>query len=358
MGLCSDYAQYILYADARLNPEFDEETYKTKLLLCPKTIHLHFEAVRKVWAPNIEQISKDDVTAFLRTSKYLCKTKITCTAIEKYLAANNLLLSQRNNDDDDDDDEEHIRVQQKNSDLEYAHLPGQQLVYMSHSSIDVLEDSQQVLGAKRFAEIKQDFNQFLHVQGKSGRKHTREMYNCWKEHNDWPKLTIIGNQNKTKYETDLPTIGPMPDNIQVFTHLNVEELRSIQASIGIHVCPSSQEGYGHYINEARSLGALVLTTDYPPMNEFVKDAVSGILIGHDPPAAEEYQLLTPQFISPVHVEPKHICDAVARVLKDFDVSKRREMGRKAREAFEYDTYLMQTNMVQLKEEAYTHLNGR
>ena len=35
--------------------------------------------------------------------------------------------------------------------------------------------------------------------------------------------------------------------------------------------------YGHYLNEGRALGALVITTDFPPMNELV-DADSGVLI--------------------------------------------------------------------------------
>jgi hypothetical protein len=37
------------------------------------------------------------------------------------------------------------------------------------------------------------------------------------------------------------------------------------------------EGYGHYINEGRSVGAVVVTTDYPPMNELVSER-DGFLI--------------------------------------------------------------------------------
>ncbi|KAJ3008017.1 UNVERIFIED_CONTAM: hypothetical protein HDU68_003263 [Siphonaria sp. JEL0065] len=358
MGHCSDFAQYILHADARLSPEFDEQTYKRKLKLCPRTTYLHFERARSFffsnssthrnwWVPNIEQISKLEVGFFPRTSKFLCKSRIACTTIQKYLNATNLLRSQKNSED----------VYDNASDLEYSHTAGQRLVYVSHSSTDVVDDGNQVLGAKRVSRLKQDFSQFLHIHGTSGRKHTRELYNCWKEHPEWPKLTIIGNKDKQEYETDPPTEGPMPENIQVFTRLRIEQLRELQLSIGIHICPSSQEGYGHYINEARSLGALVLTTNHPPMNEFVVDAVSGILLNHDTPSPEEYQLLAPYFVSPVHVEPKHICDAVARVLKEYDVEKRREMGRRARLAFEYDTYVMKTNMAQLKDEAYSYFNG-
>lgn len=45
----------------------------------------------------------------------------------------------------------------------------------------------------------------------------------------------------------------------------------------VHVCPSSREGFGHYINEARSVGALVVTIAAGPMNELVQDGKSGVV---------------------------------------------------------------------------------
>src|SRR3989344_1923248 len=56
-----------------------------------------------------------------------------------------------------------------------------------------------------------------------------------------------------------------------------EELLRLQQSSGVHLCPSREEGFGHYINEARALGALVMTTNWAPMNDLVQDHF-GVLI--------------------------------------------------------------------------------
>ncbi|KAF6265542.1 hypothetical protein COO60DRAFT_1697805 [Scenedesmus sp. NREL 46B-D3] len=53
------------------------------------------------------------------------------------------------------------------------------------------------------------------------------------------------------------------------TLISFEDVRALQTSIGLDICPSEREGFGHYLNEARAAGAFVMTTDHPPMNELV-----------------------------------------------------------------------------------------
>ena len=54
-------------------------------------------------------------------------------------------------------------------------------------------------------------------------------------------------------------ITPFIDYIDIITKANVA------------ICISNKEGYGHYINEARYMKKFIITLDYPPMNELVKD---------------------------------------------------------------------------------------
>ena len=50
--------------------------------------------------------------------------------------------------------------------------------------------------------------------------------------------------------------------------LTDEEIVQQQNRCQFHLCPSKYEGWGHTIHEALSVGAIVVTTDMPPMNEF------------------------------------------------------------------------------------------
>lgn len=47
-----------------------------------------------------------------------------------------------------------------------------------------------------------------------------------------------------------------------------DEYQRLQNECLFHVCPSEYEGWGHCIHEGLSVGAIVVTTDAPPMSEF------------------------------------------------------------------------------------------
>ncbi|NDK39809.1 glycosyltransferase [Pseudoxanthomonas gei] len=114
---------------------------------------------------------------------------------------------------------------------------------------------------------------FLHVPGKSGNKGTGALLAAWKQHPHWPPLTIVQRSRRPAGSEE-----PLANVVLRTDYVPEQELREMQNAHRFHLCPSETEGYGHYLMEALSVGAVTLTTDGAPMNELVT-AERGILIG-------------------------------------------------------------------------------
>lgn len=190
------------------------------------------------------------------------------------------------------------------------------------------EDAFQKLGCKtRFIgfssadrydfQVQKNFNSFIHVQGKSAFKGTATILEAWQKHPHWPTLTVI-SRNKSWLNLNC-------HNIRVITEfLTDAELGRYMNSAGVHVCTSETEGFGHSINEALSTGALVISTDAPPMNELVRPEF-GILVPYasSSPAGlgERFQITA---------------DALAKTVNDclaMDQTEKERRGHLARQAY-------------------------
>lgn len=98
----------------------------------------------------------------------------------------------------------------------------------------------------------------LHLQGRSTLKNTEAVLQAWRDYPDLPPLTVI-------------TTKPIkaPDHVTVLGRLPGDQLNTQLNTHRFHICPSRAEGWGHYITEALSTGAHVVTTDASPMNEHI-----------------------------------------------------------------------------------------
>jgi len=112
------------------------------------------------------------------------------------------------------------------------------------------------------SKIKKIFPLCLHVAGSSEQKGTSTIKNTWLNHEEFPHLSIV-----KQIEKQLTT-----KNLNVINYwLTDEKLIELQNMCPVHICTSETEGFGHSIMEAMSVGAVVLTTNAPPMNEFIED---------------------------------------------------------------------------------------
>lgn len=127
-----------------------------------------------------------------------------------------------------------------------------QTYYLEFTSPDCYQDN-----------VKKDYRHFLHLAGGSHLKGTKNILPIWLSNPSFPLLTIVNFLN--------PCTSQAPYIECISTRLPQNELRKLQNQSGFHLCPSETEGFGHYIMEAMSTGAVVITTDAPPMNEFIQD---------------------------------------------------------------------------------------
>eukprot|EP00041_Stephanoeca_diplocostata_P005434 m.61891 g.61891 ORF g.61891 m.61891 type:complete len:690 (+) comp15778_c0_seq8:308-2377(+) len=154
-------------------------------------------------------------------------------------------------------------------------FPPDRLSYIGFTSIDL-----------QAAGFRMDYRRFLHVAGKSPYKGTESVLGAWLAHPHWPVLTLVCREDP--YGGAFAIVADMlgwdsgdynrtPGNIRVLTHLVPEgELSALVNTHGVHVCPSKNEGFGHAANEARSVGAVALYTDNPPLSDLFQNAVTGI----------------------------------------------------------------------------------
>lgn len=165
--------------------------------------------------------------------------------------------------------------------------------------------------------IEPDYQSFMHLAGRSTLKGTQTVLELWEKHPEWPPLTLI------QCEENSPK--SFPPNVKLITeYLSHEKIRKIINTHGIHLCPSLSEGWGHYIAEAMSAQALVVTTDAPPMNELVT-AERGVLV--------PYQKSEPRHLGTNFYTDIQKLESTLAMLMRTPAEKKKHLGEKARAWF-------------------------
>lgn len=227
--------------------------------------------------------------------------------------------------------------------LEYRHRHrlAFSVLYAKHTSADVLDPD---------ALATRDWTSFLHLAGaKAEHKNTKVIVKAWAKHPEWPNLVLrVMDRDLCRWierqygspDQDAHGIGrnAHKTSARVWSLRNVDyacgalpsaDKTALQNRIGLHLVPSETEGFSHSLNEARSVGAVVLTADAAPMNELV-DARSGVLVGSR--SNWWWQSRGDLFVPVAHVDEQAIADGVERLLL-LPVEERARMGRRARARF-------------------------
>ncbi|MDQ2972246.1 MAG: glycosyltransferase [Rhodanobacteraceae bacterium] len=104
---------------------------------------------------------------------------------------------------------------------------------------------------------------FFHLAGSSRTKATEPLLALWRRHPEWSRLTVLQHPSEAKRGESAANIDHR------IACIDEAGLRRLQNAHMFHLCPSETEGFGHYIVEAMSVGAVVITLDAPPMNEMI-----------------------------------------------------------------------------------------
>ncbi|CAA0107667.1 Uncharacterised protein [Halioglobus japonicus] len=183
-------------------------------------------------------------------------------------------------------------------------------------------------------QSRQRDNTFLHLAGRSWQKGTEPLVSLWRQHPEWPTLTVVQNARTYSQSKVAPIAAP---NIKhILERLDDAALRQFQNSHAIHLCPSEAEGFGHCIAEAMSCGALTLTTNAPPMNELIT-AERGILVDYNRTAKQRSG--ANYYVDPADLERK-IQGIIA-----MDEQSKKELGDNAQRWYRENDHLFRTRFV-------------
>ncbi|GMF20855.1 unnamed protein product [Phytophthora lilii] len=139
---------------------------------------------------------------------------------------------------------------------------------------------------------------------------------------------------------------------------NRSNFTKLTAEAAFLMCPSRTEGYGHYINQGRASGAVIVTTDAAPMNELITSRKMGVLVQamHQ---MDDRMLLGGKYKGEHGLKNVngliaafssfHLCQTVKTMVQSTTSEQRAAMGANARKQYHEDTNFFAEAMQELRE---------
>ncbi|GMF44856.1 unnamed protein product [Phytophthora fragariaefolia] len=238
-----------------------------------------------------------------------------------------------------------------------------QVFYTKHTSSDQAQFARKRMGDAAIAP--KDFSDitFVHTAGSSIWKGTKELLDCWTSTPGLPPLDLYMNEGpynylmKGAYGKWVWWYSWSTVNLH-FGMLDRVSFSKLTAEAAFLMCPSLSEGYGHYINQARAAGAVIVTTDAPPMNELILSNEMGVLVPTR--IAKHTGMMLGGNYSEEHglkkiggllaaVTGDDICASVKRLVSSTTTEQFAAMGANAREQYHRDTKFFAQKMHELRE---------
>ena len=220
---------------------------------------------------------------------------------------------------------------------------------------------------KNVSNIQKDYNLIVHFAGKSPYKNTKLIIDSWLNNNgfieynknikliitcfedkDWNESCIFTqlnkwnnlNNKKKTMNNKCEYISPIPNLI--ICNKKIDNIEYLQQKAGCSLCPSSQEGFGHYINESKCNKSIIISTDGKPMNELVKKEY-GILIK----PIKTKQIKTSIEGSYLYeLSEEDITKSIIKYIK-IPLLKKKQMSKKSFESFISNTEFFNNSMNKL-----------
>lgn len=146
--------------------------------------------------------------------------------------------------------------------------------------------------------IDKNKNLFVHLAGKSAMKNTEFLIHCWIKNDGFididPNIELHITCYRSCFKKMIERLKEYhnfnfqlksQNDVIIYKNMHLhnspapkELYEKLLTTASVAVCISLQEGFGHYINEARYFETFIISLDAPPMNELVKDNKNGVLI--------------------------------------------------------------------------------